>query len=586
METSKEHEKTEKEVSEDEDTSSSRNTCDDSVSPCSSIQRNEVDAEQKALTHSKVDTQISDKCIQLVPGPTAKRKRVLCAVCLPYPTILKRFCYWGRVPPICLPEGTKARTRTIQEHPQSEAHKECLEAKRLKKLSSVEKSQTVPLAKMLSSQCQKLANKIGSLIIHVYNDAKCLTSSAFSWPSRVVAAKLAHKFNYNQPFQPYLPSDFDLQYIRPPVVQELLRTIVSSDLPKFKEEIHSCIAASMDKTQKDHQYMLLNVVDENGKPDLKFIGIGHVTDPGASGHLAALKLGTDDTVGFDETKRTSELEKTEGLTVRRFPKYFEVRWAEFTAALLDAILCSWQALIKFNVEQCDAEGKKFLKLLTHKDNIILMWFVADLLFLIKVFQNKLQSDSLTILDIEPKAEKFRERVNKLSTGSLLGGWGNEFKERYDEEANKFCGIKLWKKERRRPDTKRRENFEENEIKEVHRSIAPDLDLANVAIQYQDLQDCAEMQKADPFSMLQKRCKEQGMSIQMSVSSLAAFLHANPIQLIVSGSAALSWMEEKDRRARESTKAGKQEWFSKIFANDDKEDGERRKSKEKELKRKF
>ena len=68
------------------------------------------------------------------------------------------------MPPICLPEGTEARTRTIQEHLQSEAHKECLEAEHLKKLSSVEKSQTVPLVKMLSSQRQKLANKIGSLI--------------------------------------------------------------------------------------------------------------------------------------------------------------------------------------------------------------------------------------------------------------------------------------------------------------------------------------------------------------------------------------------------------------------------------------
>ena len=202
------------------------------------------------------------------------------------------------MPTICLPEGTEARTRTIQGHLQSEAHKECLEAECLRKLSSVEKSQTVPLVKMLSSQRQKLANKIGSLIIHVYNDA-------FSWPTRVVSAKLAHEFNYNQPFQPYTPSDFDLQYIRPPVVQEILRTIVSSDLSKFKKEIHSCIAASlrfdasMDNTQKDHQYMLLNVVDENVKPDLKFIGIGHMTDPGASGHLAALKLGADDTVGFD-----------------------------------------------------------------------------------------------------------------------------------------------------------------------------------------------------------------------------------------------------------------------------------------------
>ena len=291
----------------------------------------------------------------------------------------------------------------------------------------------------------------------------------------------------------------------------------------------------MYKTQKDHQSRLLNVVDETGKPDLKFIGIGHVTDPGASGHLAALKLGADDTVGFDEVmkvithlstdgenknvgehrglwklldddrrkldidtpllksvcavnstansykdlcksvpeiyhlvkklaaistyfhvlaKRTSEMEKVakvEGLTVRLFPKYFEVRWAEFTAALLDAILCSWQALIKFNVEQYNAEGKKFLKLLTNKDNRLLMCFVADLLFLIKVFQKKLQSDSLTIVDIEPEAERFRERVSKLSTGSLLGGLENEFKERFGEEANKFCGIKLWEKERRRPD---------------------------------------------------------------------------------------------------------------------------------------
>ena len=44
------------------------------------------------------------------------------------------------------------------------------------------------------------------------------------------------------------------------------------------------------------------------------------------------------------------------------------------------------------------------------------------------------------------------------------------------------------------------------IIEVHRSIAPELDLANVAIQYQDLQDCAEIQKADPFSILQKHGK--------------------------------------------------------------------------------
>ena len=80
--TSKEHEK-QKEVSEDEERSSSRNTCDDSVSSCSAVQRNEVDAEPKALTHSKLDTQISEKCIQCVPGQKAKRKRVLYAYRFP-----------------------------------------------------------------------------------------------------------------------------------------------------------------------------------------------------------------------------------------------------------------------------------------------------------------------------------------------------------------------------------------------------------------------------------------------------------------------------------------------------------------------
>ena len=164
---------------------------------------------------------------------------------------------------------------------------------------------------------------------------------------------------------------------------------------------------------------------------------------------------------------------------------------------------------------------------------------------------------------------------------------------------------------------------EDEIKEVHRSIAPDFDLSNVAIQYQDLQDCAEMQKVDPFSMLQNMlqgsrdeysdvcvvlgrilaCKphsadcERAISLYNKIKSTCRssfkrqtvsdylYIHMNMPQLcdFDPRPAALRWMEEKDRRARESTKAGKQEWFSKVFANDDKEDGE---VKEKELKRKF
>ena len=54
---------------------------------------------------------------------------------------------------------------------------------------------------------------------------------------------------------------------------------MSADLPRIKKEIDSCIAvsfwcdASMGETQKDHEYMLLNMIKNDGKRDLKFIGI-------------------------------------------------------------------------------------------------------------------------------------------------------------------------------------------------------------------------------------------------------------------------------------------------------------------------
>eukprot|EP00795_Rhopilema_esculentum_P003754 gene3754-15035_t len=121
---------------------------------------------------------------------------------------------------------------------------------------------------------------------------------------------------------------------------------------------------------------------------------------------------------------------------------------------------------------------------------------------------------------------------------------------------------------------------EDEIKEFHRSIAPDLDLANVALQYQDLQDCAEMPKADPFSMLQNMLQGARDEYSDVCVVLGRILACKPHS---ADCLPLRWMEEKNRRARESTKAGKQEWFSKVFANDDIEDGE---VKEKELKRKF
>lgn len=48
--------------------------------------------------------------------------------------------------------------------------------------------------------------------------------------------------------------------------------------------------ATFDQTQKDHEYTVLNVIKKDTERDLKFIGIGHVTERDAASQ--ALKSGT------------------------------------------------------------------------------------------------------------------------------------------------------------------------------------------------------------------------------------------------------------------------------------------------------
>ena len=67
-----------------------------------------------------------------------------------------------------------------------------------------------------------LADKIGGLMYHVYNDAKNLTISAYSFPSRVVAAEMSKLFNINESFTPFSSSNTDLQYISPLSQHEMM----------------------------------------------------------------------------------------------------------------------------------------------------------------------------------------------------------------------------------------------------------------------------------------------------------------------------------------------------------------------------
>lgn len=73
-----------------------------------------------------------------------------------------------------------------------------------------------------------------------------------------------------------------------------------------------------------------------------------------------------------------QLAAKKGLTVRRFLALFEVRWTEFTAALLDYVLASWIALMNYFNTTTETASKfdasRFQKALTNEDNIRLMCF--------------------------------------------------------------------------------------------------------------------------------------------------------------------------------------------------------------------
>ena len=107
-------------------------------------------------------------------------------------------------------------------------------------------------------------------MMHAFNDAECLTLSAYSWPSRMVTTQISESFDYNSDFTVFKPTNFDLQYINPRIHRELLHTIVQADITRFRHEMMSTLAASfrcdasMDRVQKDNQFLLMKVMDKEG----------------------------------------------------------------------------------------------------------------------------------------------------------------------------------------------------------------------------------------------------------------------------------------------------------------------------------
>ena len=135
-------------------------------------------------------------------------------------------------------------------------------------------------------------------MISVYNDAKRLMSSAYSWPSRVVASQTAAQYNCNNPFVAYEPSSFDLQYI-PPTSHRELCSQISRNSVSILHLLWPCHFVVTLQWTEHSQFLLAKIVYQTNEECKLFVGLSEVDEPSAARHLKALQAGANATVGFD-----------------------------------------------------------------------------------------------------------------------------------------------------------------------------------------------------------------------------------------------------------------------------------------------
>lgn len=129
------------------------------------------------------------------------------------------------------------------------------------------------------------------------------------------------------------------------------------------------------------------------------------------------------------SKELKEIVDDHEMSLLHLPKYFEVRWTEFTYKFFYGVLKSWYILVcyfKKKKEEGISKEKSvsvgFLKFLTDLNKLKLLCFLTDLGYIYGRFQKQMQSDDTLIFDVEDKRNSVLHLINILKKSPLVGGW--------------------------------------------------------------------------------------------------------------------------------------------------------------------
>ncbi|KAL5236954.1 hypothetical protein ACI65C_007170 [Semiaphis heraclei] len=614
---------------------------------------------------------------------------IKCIACNKYPDIVKKHTIKSQIPKITQDLGALFRQEVIDNHLTKPYHTISIKMLRLSTLPNSIVQQSTQMGRAILKANEKLGNKIGSLMIHTYGDAKKLTLSAYTYPMRVITSQMASNFTFNELNENIT---YDFQYLTPASHKEFLQCIVKSYKKTFSDKLISETISmslrcdgSVDRSQIDKIYIILKTVSLKGVEEQYFLGAGQVEQRGAEGILDAIETACINNVGHDVTEyifknissivtdgaavnigskgglwtlvenkwrnnsnksnvplvkiwcavhrsnlawkdvsstvvevshivsklsgisaffhnsalRTRELQqlsKENNLQLIRIPKFFQVRWKEFSFSLVNAILISWKALVINMQNSKEKESNGFLLLLTNKDTIFLLAFLADVLAIFSRYQQTIQSDKITVLDLVKHTESVINKIKSLSSINLVGGWVDVLEDELKGTDGKVLkDIKLIDFQEKR---KHRHNLYVTE----NRS---DLDLADLNMEYTDLMEHNRLEEIRQMPLPKlvqylSGSKEFKNITILLARVIAAKPHSADVERLISKSNILKsinrqclhieteneylfihfnmpalqnwdprpaiqiWLNQNERRIKETPKAKEQEWFSGIF----------------------
>lgn len=164
---------------------------------------------------------------------------------------------------------SKEKLERIIDHLLGNAHKASCERKSLEEKWE-KQSSNHPWINVIKNINQKDIDSLIKMFYHIYNDAKVLTLSANSYPSRslteMAAQNLINSINsdgFDTEFTPFEPSINQLHYQSPQMYKKMLTYIGDAEMLKLKEEIESCLClsvqqdGSVDKKQRDNKYVTI-----------------------------------------------------------------------------------------------------------------------------------------------------------------------------------------------------------------------------------------------------------------------------------------------------------------------------------------